>query len=151
MNCKVCGRHSSLLRIGCHLIIRDARRPLHRFNGLTGHSVMLENMRVRWQEARAARLKEEFLDAFRRVNSFTEENAEHFGRTLDYAFRHWIANHGSVRESALEFRRSAVRELKSQASSATPATSVLLMDWPYFPFMLRRHSWPVVTPALCTI
>jgi hypothetical protein len=76
---------------------------------------MLENIRTRWQEARAARLKEEFLDAFRRVNSFTEENAEHFGRTLDYAFRYWIANHGPVRECAKEFRRSAVKELKSQA------------------------------------
>ena len=41
---------------------------------------MFENMRARWKEARAARLKEEFLDALRRVNSFTEENTERFGK-----------------------------------------------------------------------
>jgi len=76
---------------------------------------MFENMRTRWQEARAVRLKEEYLDASRRTNSFTEENSEHFFKTLDYASRHWITNHGPVNECAIEFRRSAVKELKSQA------------------------------------
>lgn len=76
---------------------------------------MFENMRTAWQEARAARLKEEVLDASRRMNSFTEENAEHFGKALDYAFRHWIANHGPVTECTVEFRKSAAQELRSQA------------------------------------
>jgi hypothetical protein len=76
---------------------------------------MFENMRTRWKEARAARLKEEFLDALRRVDSFTEENAERFGKTLDYAFHHWMTNHGPVGECPIEFRRNAVEELKSQA------------------------------------
>jgi len=39
---------------------------------------MFENIRTRWQEARAVRLKDEFLDASRRLNDFTEENAEQF-------------------------------------------------------------------------
>jgi hypothetical protein len=76
---------------------------------------MFENMRTRWQEARAERLREEFLDASRRMNVFSEENSERFAKTLDYAFRHWVANHGPVNECALEFRRSAVKELQSQA------------------------------------
>jgi hypothetical protein len=76
---------------------------------------MLENIRTRWQKARAASLREEFLDASRRMNSFTEENAEHFARTLDYAFRYWITEHGPVKECSIEFRRSAVKELQSQA------------------------------------
>jgi hypothetical protein len=76
---------------------------------------MSENIQRRWEEARAARLKEEFLDAFRHTNSFTEEESEHFFKTLDYAFRYWMKNHGPVRECAKEFRKSAVRELKSQA------------------------------------
>jgi hypothetical protein len=82
---------------------------------LTNNRNMFENIRTGWQEARAARLKEEFLDASRRMNSFTEENAEHFARTLDYAFRYWITEHGPVKECAIEFRRSAVKELQSQA------------------------------------
>lgn len=49
------------------------------------------------------------------MNSFSEENSEHFAKTLDYAFRHWVTNHGPVNECAIEFRRSAVKELKSQA------------------------------------
>ena len=76
---------------------------------------MFENIRSRWQEARSARLKEEFLDASRRMNSFTEENAEHFATALDYAYRYWIKNHGPVNECAIEFRRTAAKELQSQA------------------------------------
>jgi hypothetical protein len=76
---------------------------------------MFENIRTLWKEARASRLKEEYLDASRRTNSFTEENAERFSKTLDYAFRYWITNHGPVQDCAIEFRRSAVKELKSQA------------------------------------
>jgi hypothetical protein len=78
---------------------------------------MFENIQRRWQEARAARLKEEILDASRRMNSFTEENSEHFAKTLDYASRHWVTNHGPVTECALEFRKSAVKELQSQAKA----------------------------------
>jgi hypothetical protein len=76
---------------------------------------MFGNIRTRWQGARAARLKEEFLDTARRLNSFTEENAEHFGRTLDGAFRYWIEHHGPVKECPIQFRRSAAKALKLQA------------------------------------
>jgi hypothetical protein len=50
---------------------------------------MFGNMRTLWKEARASRLKEEYLDASGRMNSFTEEDSEHFFKTLDYAFRYW--------------------------------------------------------------
>jgi hypothetical protein len=76
---------------------------------------MLGNIRTLWQETRATRLKEEFLDMMRRTNAFTEETAEHFGKTIDYAFKHWIANHGPVKECPIEFRKSAAKELKAQA------------------------------------
>jgi hypothetical protein len=76
---------------------------------------MFGSIQAVWQEARAARLKKEFLDASRRMHSFTEENAKHFATTLDYAFRFWIKNHGPMSESPVEFRRSAVKELKTQA------------------------------------
>jgi hypothetical protein len=76
---------------------------------------MFENMRMRWHEARAARLKEEYLDASRRTNGFTEENSEHFFKTLDYASRYWVAHHGPVKECSIEFRKSAAKELKARA------------------------------------
>ena len=79
---------------------------------------MFENIRMRWQEARAACLKEEFLDASRRLNSLTEEAAEHFAKTLDYASRYWITKHSAVKECSIELRRSAVKRaaISSQAA-----------------------------------
>jgi hypothetical protein len=76
---------------------------------------MFESMRTRWQEARGTRLKEEFLDASRRLNGFSEEDVERFGRTLDYCFRYWITKNGPVKDCLPEFRRIAAKELKSQA------------------------------------
>jgi hypothetical protein len=78
-------------------------------------NAMFGTIRTRWQEARAARLREEFLDASRRINSFTEENAAHFASALNYAFRYWVDKHGPVKECAIELRRSAVKELQSLA------------------------------------
>lgn len=76
---------------------------------------MFGNIRAPRQGARAARLKEEFLDTAGRLLSFTEENAENFGRTLDGAFRYWIERHGPVKECPIQFRRSAAKALRLQA------------------------------------
>jgi len=76
---------------------------------------MFENIRTRWQEARATRLKDEYLDAMQRTNGFTEENSKHFLKTLDYSARYWVAHHGPVNECSIEFRKSAVKELKARA------------------------------------
>ena len=51
---------------------------------------MFESTRIRWREARAAKLKEEFVDASRRISAFSDETAERFGRALDHAFNHWV-------------------------------------------------------------
>jgi hypothetical protein len=112
---------------------------------------MLENIRTRWQKARAASLREEFLDASRRMNSFTEENAEHFARTLDYAFRYWITEHGPVKECSIEFGTSAVKELQSQAKQRYNSDIEPDMDWLYFLFTSRRRSCRARTAALFMI
>jgi hypothetical protein len=77
---------------------------------------MFKNIRTRWQEARGAHLKEEFLDVSRRMNGFTEEHAKHFGLALDSAFRFWIKNHGLVKDTAIKFRKSSAKELRTQAT-----------------------------------
>jgi hypothetical protein len=76
---------------------------------------MFGYIRTLWQKGRAARLKEEFLDTARRLLSFTEEDAVHFGMTLDGAFRYWIEHHGAVKECPIRVRRDAAKALRSQA------------------------------------
>ncbi|HLW90030.1 MAG TPA: hypothetical protein VKS78_01855 [Roseiarcus sp.] len=76
---------------------------------------MFESVKRQWREARAARLKEEFADASRRIGALSEEAAEHFGRALDYASNHWLETHGPVKECSEQFRRVVAKELRSQA------------------------------------
>ena len=104
-------------------------------------------IRTLWQEARATRLKEEFLDMTRRANSLTEETAEQFGRTLDYAFKYWIAHHGPVKECSVEFRKSAAKELKSQAKQRYTTDLGASYGLARLPRTLRRRTCRVAMPA----
>jgi len=76
---------------------------------------MLEGIRVRWQEARGARLKQELLDAFRHMNAFTEEQSERCGKALVFLSQQWIENNGPVKSCGIDSCKGMALELKAQA------------------------------------
>jgi hypothetical protein len=103
---------------------------------------MFESTRIRWREARAAKLKEEFVDASRRISAFSEETAERFGRALDHAFNHWVKNHGPVKECPEEFRKSAAKELKSMAKQRYSSDIGVSYAFAFFSFHIEASYLP---------
>jgi hypothetical protein len=76
---------------------------------------MFEKIRSRWQEARGVRLKDEFLDATRRLGDLSEDDASRFGETLHRISKNWAKNYGQIESCGREFREYAVKDLKTKA------------------------------------
>jgi hypothetical protein len=73
---------------------------------------MFGQLRTRWREARATRLKRQFENASLYVRDLGEEQAERFGRGLNYLFKGWVERFGPVKDC--EVRKQTVKEMRRE-------------------------------------
>jgi hypothetical protein len=76
---------------------------------------MLGRLRARWQEARGAELKRRLENASLYVRDLGGEQAERFGRGLNYLFNDWVERFGPVRDCEVRIRKHTVKEMKRDA------------------------------------
>jgi hypothetical protein len=76
---------------------------------------MLQEFRTRWGKARGARLKRQFENASLYVRDLGGEQAERFGRGLNYLFNDWVERFGPVKDCELRIRKHTVKEMRRDA------------------------------------
>jgi hypothetical protein len=76
---------------------------------------MLGKLRARWLRARGAQLKRRFENATRWVDDLGDEQAERFGRGLNYLFVDWVRRFGPVKDCDVKTRIFTVREMRRNA------------------------------------
>ena len=72
-------------------------------------------LRTRWRDARATRLKRQFENASLYVRDLEEEQAERFGRGLNYLFNDWVERFGPVKECEVHTRKHTVKKMRRDA------------------------------------
>jgi hypothetical protein len=73
------------------------------------------NLRARFQEARGAELKRRLENASLYVRDLGEEQAERFGRGLNYLFNDWVERFGPVKDCEVRIRKHTVTEMRKDA------------------------------------
>ena len=76
---------------------------------------MLGHIRTRWREARAAQLKRRLENASLYVRDLGDEQAERFGRGLNYLFNDWVQRFGPVKDCEVRIRKHTVKEMRRDA------------------------------------
>jgi len=76
---------------------------------------MLGRLRMRWREARAEELKRRLGNATLYVRDLGEEQAERFGRGLNFLFNDWVERFGPVEDCELRIRKRTVKEMRKDA------------------------------------
>jgi hypothetical protein len=76
---------------------------------------MLGRLRTRWREARGAQLKRKLENASLYVRDLGGEQAERFGRGLNYLFNDWVERFGPVKGCEIRIRRHTVKEMRRDA------------------------------------
>jgi hypothetical protein len=76
---------------------------------------MLGRLITRWREARGTRLRRRFENASLYIRDLGQEQAERFGRGLNYLFNDWVARFGPVKDCEIRIRRHTVREMRRDA------------------------------------
>ena len=70
---------------------------------------------TRWREARGTQLKRQFENASLYVRDLGDEQAERFGRRLNYLFNDWVERFGLVKDCEVRIRKHTVKEMRSDA------------------------------------
>jgi hypothetical protein len=76
---------------------------------------MLGRLRTRWREAYGTRLKRQLENASLYVRDLGDEQAERFGRGLNYLFNDWVERFGPVKDCEVRTRKRTVKEMKRDA------------------------------------
>jgi len=76
---------------------------------------MFGQLRTRWREARGAQLRLQFENASLFVRDLGDEQAERFGRGLNYLFNDWIERFGPVKDCEVRVRKHTVKEMRRDA------------------------------------
>jgi hypothetical protein len=76
---------------------------------------MLGRLRTRWREAQGTRLKHRLENACLYVRDLGDEQAERFGRGLNYLFNDWVERFGPVKDCEVGARKHTVKEMKRDA------------------------------------
>jgi hypothetical protein len=76
---------------------------------------MLGRLITGWREARGTRLNRQFENASLYVRDLGEEQAERFGRGLNYLFNDWVARFGPVKDCQVRIRKHTVKEMRRDA------------------------------------
>jgi hypothetical protein len=80
-----------------------------------GIKAMLGRLRTQWRQARAAELKRRFENASLYVRDLGDEQAERFGRGLNYLFDDWVGRFGPVKGCEVRVRKHTVKEMRKDA------------------------------------
>ena len=75
----------------------------------------LNNLMTRWREARGTQLKRQFENASLYVRNLGDEQAERFGRGLNYLLNDWVERFGPVKDCEVRIRKHTVKEMRSDA------------------------------------
>jgi hypothetical protein len=70
---------------------------------------------MRWEQARAARLKRQFENASLYIGDLADVQAERFGRGLNYLFNDWVERFGPVKDCEVRIRKHTVKEMRRDA------------------------------------
>jgi hypothetical protein len=76
---------------------------------------MLGRLRTHWGHVRGARLKRQFENASLYVRDLGDEQAERFGRGLNYLFNDWVERFGPVKDCEIRIRKRTVKEMRRDA------------------------------------
>ena len=76
---------------------------------------MLRRLRTRWGQARGAQLKRRLENASLYVRDLGDEQAERFGRGLNYLFNDWVERFGPVKDCEIRIRKHTVKEMRKDA------------------------------------
>jgi hypothetical protein len=76
---------------------------------------MFGKLKVRWGQARGAQLKRQVENASRWVDDLGDEQAERFGRGLNYLFNDWVKRFGPVKDCDVRTRKFMVKEMRNDA------------------------------------
>ena len=76
---------------------------------------MFERLTTRWREARGTQLKRQFENASLYLRDLGDEQAERFGRGLNYLFNDWVERFGPVKDCEVRTRKHTVKEMKRDA------------------------------------
>jgi hypothetical protein len=76
---------------------------------------MLERLRTRWREARGTRLRRQFENASLYIRDLGDEQAERFGRGLNYLFHDWVERFGPVKDCEVRVRQRTVEDIRRDA------------------------------------
>jgi hypothetical protein len=76
---------------------------------------MFGRLKTRWREARGTRLKRQFENASLYLRDLGDEQAERFGRGLNYLFNDWVERFGPLECCAIRIRKHTVREMRRDA------------------------------------
>jgi hypothetical protein len=70
---------------------------------------------TRWREARGTRLRRRFENASLHARDLGQEQAERFGRGLNFLFNDWVGRFGPVKDCEIGVRKHAVRQMRRDA------------------------------------
>jgi hypothetical protein len=76
---------------------------------------MLEHLITGWRQARATRLKRQVENASLYVRDLGDEQAERFGRGLNFLFNDWLERFGRLNDCEVRIRKHAVKEMRRDA------------------------------------
>jgi hypothetical protein len=76
---------------------------------------MLGHFATRRRQARATQLKRQLENASLYVRDLGAEQADRFGRGLNYLFHDWVERFGPVKDCAVPIRKHTVKEMKRDA------------------------------------
>jgi hypothetical protein len=76
---------------------------------------MFESLKALQGQARGAQLKRQFENASLHARDLGDEQAERFGRGLNYLFNDWVERFGPVMDCEIRIRKHSVKEMRSDA------------------------------------
>jgi hypothetical protein len=76
---------------------------------------MLGHFPTRWGQARGTQLRRQLENASLYVRDLGDEQAERFGRGLNYLSNDWVERFGPVKDCEIRIRKRTVKEMKRDA------------------------------------
>ena len=114
---------------------------------------MLRHLRSRLEQARAAQLRRQFENASPYIRDLADEQAERFGRGLNYLFNDWVERFGPVKDCEVRIRKHTVKEMRRDAQRRYEHDIGAAYALEFLSYHVEASYLPgeARTPHLCTI
>jgi hypothetical protein len=76
---------------------------------------MFERLTTPWREARGTQLKRRLENASLYIRDLGDEQAERFGRGLNFLFNDWVQRFGPIKDCEARIRKHTVKEMRRDA------------------------------------